>query len=216
MSKRLAIAIILLTAATAHAGNHEVSLTESNRALRSDSANAVTPDSMVGGALGYAHRLDIPVLPDLTIWGTGTFGWGVADGTMFQTLTTDLSTLTFSVGARARYPLHRLIVASARIDVGTARTALALHDDAGHTARDHGWGAMTAGALALDLFATNKPSFALGLRFELGYVATSGVAMTATPDSQSDGTLQLQMTAAGLGSLDLSGPVFAASVVSQF
>ena len=208
---------VLLAAATAHADDHnELTLTETNRALRTSSANAVTGDSLIGGALGYARKLDIELVPKLELWATGAFAWGGVDGQRFQTLTTRIDTLAFTVGARARYSLHRLVAASARLDVGTARAALSLNDEMGHSASDHGWGATTQAGLALDFYAIRGSHVTLGLRFELSEVATSSIPLTATPASSSADTLTLEMTAASLGSLNLSGPCFAASFVGQF
>jgi hypothetical protein len=200
----------------AAADTHELSIGSTNRTLRTDSANALTGDSLGGGALSYAHALGMDLIPGLAVWAEASMGWGSADGTMFQTLSTEISTLSLTVGGRARYPLRNRIIANARLDLGMARAAVQLHDDAGHTASDHGWGATSQAALGLDLFAVRRPQFSVGLRLELGYVATSPVALTAAPGSGSDGTLQLEMTAASLGSLDLSGAVFEASVVSDF
>ena len=56
----------------------------------------------------------------------------------------------------------------------------------------------------------------VAVRVEVGYTVTSGVPLTATPESEGEGTLVLQMVAAGLGDLDLSGRMFGASVISQF
>jgi hypothetical protein len=217
---RTTLALVLLTpsllTSAAYAGNNEVSLTETRRALHTDSANAVTDDGMVNGTLGYARRIDMAIVPNLTLWATGHFGWGGTDGEMFQTMTTDVSTIWFSAGGRARYQLHRLVHATARLDVGTTRASLTLEDEMGHSASDAGWGPMSQIGAGLDLYAVNKPNFSFGLRLELGYVAMGNIDMTAKPDSQSDDTLQLQMTAAGLGGLNLSGSTFSASVVSQF
>lgn len=208
---------VLLAAATAHADDrNEITVTETNRALRTSSANAVTGDSLVGGALGYARKLDIELVPKLELWATGSFAWGGADGQMFQTLTTEIDTLAFAAGARARYILHRRVAASALLDVGTARARLALSDDMGHSASDHGWGATTQAGVALDFYAVRGAVMTLGLRFELSEVATSSIPLTATPASSSADTLTLEMTAASLGSLNLSGPCFGASVVGQF
>lgn len=216
---RAFIALALLAAPTAHAGPHELSLGGTTRTLRTDSANALTEDSLGGGQLGYAHALDLPLMPGVALWATGTFGWGAADGTMFQTLTTELDTLSFSVGGRARYPLRgRWLAATARLDLGTSRAAVALRDDAGHSAADTGWGATAQGAVGIDL-ALIRPrtrDFSLGIRVELGYVIASPIALTATPESGSEGTLQLEMSAASLGSVNLSGAVFGAMVTSQF
>lgn len=212
---RTTLALLLLSS-VAYAGNNELSISESRRALHTASANAVTDDGLVGGALAYARRVDLPIIPRLTVWATGNFGWGGTEGQMFNTMNTDVSTIMLSVGGLAHYQLHRLVVATGRFDLGSARAALTLQDDAGHSASDHGWAPMTQAALGLDLYAVNRPNFALGLRLELGYVAMGTVDMTAKPDSGSNGTLQLQMTAAGIGGLNLSGSTFAASVVSRF
>src|SRR6478609_11686744 len=108
---RAAIVLALLTtAATAHAEGNELSLGESMRTLNTTSAKAVTADGMVGGSVGYARQLNLPVAPHLAVWADATFGWGSADGTMFQTLTTSLDSLMVGVGGRARYQLHRLVV----------------------------------------------------------------------------------------------------------
>ncbi len=212
---RIALALLLLTT-TAQAGNNELTLTETNRALRTSSANAVTDDSLIGGALSYARNLGDGLIPHLELWAEGTFAWGGAEGQMFQTLSTELDTLGLMVGARARYHLHRRLDTSIRLDVGSTRAALALRDDGGHTARDQGWGAISQATLGIDCYAIRGERFALSLRFELGFTATSPIPLTATPESTSEGTLQLEMTAASLGDLDLSGASFAASIAAQF
>jgi hypothetical protein len=216
MRHHLALVAFLGLTSAASADSHEISIGSTTRTLRTSSANALTGDSLGGGALSYAHALGMDLVPGLSVWAEGTMGWGSADGTMFQTLSTELSTLSFSVGGRARYPLRNRIVATGRLDLGMARAGVQLHDDAGHTASDHGWGATTQGAIGLDLFAVRRPELSLGLRLELGYVAATPVSLTAAPASGSDGTLQLEMSAASLGNLNLSGSVFQASVVSEF
>jgi hypothetical protein len=136
---RTAIALILLTA-TASAGNNELTITETSRALRTSSANAITEDSLIGGELAYSRKLDVSFMPKLELWTVGTFAWGVADGTMFQTLTTELDTLALTVGARARYRLHHRLDASARLDIGATRAAFSVRDDMDHSASDAGLG----------------------------------------------------------------------------
>jgi hypothetical protein len=210
---RIAILVLLLTT-SARAGNNELTITETTRALRTNSANAVTEDSLFGGELLYARR--VSVMPRLELWAEGTFAWGVADGTMFQTLTTEIDTLALTIGARARYALHHRFDAHARIDLGATRAALSIRDEMGHSASDDGWGAITSAAVGIDCYAFHGERYALAMRFELGAVATSSIPLTATPDSGSEETLQLEMTAASLGSLNLSGPVFAVSLVGQF
>ena len=216
---RAIIVLSLLASSTAFAGDHELSIGPSTRALRTDSANALTESSLDGGLLGYEHALELGLVPGVQVWATGSFGWGSADGTMFQTLSTSIDTLGFTLGGRARYPIWRWLNATARLDLGTARAAVALSDAAGHTAADSGWGAVAQGALGVEvvLLRSRSSRFTLGLRAELGYIAASPVSLTATPESNSDDdTLQLEMSAASLGSLNLSGKVFSVSITSQF
>jgi hypothetical protein len=212
---RIAIGLLLL-ASTAHAGNNELTLGSNNRALKTSSANAVTDDSLIGGSLTYGRDLGLAIFPRLELWAQATFAWGSAEGMMFQTLSTELDTLGLMLGARARYQLHRRLDATARLDIGSTRAALAIRDSAGHTASDQGWGAITTTALGLDCYAYRGERFALAVRFELGLTATSSIPLTATPESNGEGTLQLEMTAASLGDLNLSGPAFAAAIAGQF
>src|SRR5262245_35707183 len=149
--------VLALLAATAHADNdNELSYTTTNRALRTSSANAITEDSLMSIGFTYARNLGRGLVPHLELWTHGSWQWGTADGVMFQTLSTELRTHTFSIGGRLRYDVLRRIVASARFDLGTARTALAIRDDMGHSASDHGWGAVTSAAVGLDLYAVRR------------------------------------------------------------
>ena len=207
---RASIIMVLFAASAAHADGNEITAGGGSRALRSTSADAVTSDSLGMGALGYAHALDIGPVPRLALWAEAGFDWGSADGTMFQTMTTHVTSQMFVAGVRAHYTLHRLIDATARLDLGTARAALSID-----SASDSGWGAVAQGALGVDLYAEHTPSFGIGLRAELGYTATSAVALTPHTDSPSD-TLKLQMTDASIGHLDLSGPWFAVSLIATF
>jgi len=202
--------VVLLAAPAARADGNELAIGGGSRALRSASADAVTADSLGMGSLGYAHALDIGPVPRLALWAEAGFDWGSATGTMFQTHATKVSTEVVVVGLRAHYTLHRLIDATARVDLGTARTALSLDN-----ASDSGWGAVAEGALGVDLFASRSPTFGIGLRTELGYTATSAVAITPHTDQPSD-TLKLQMIESSIGHLDLSGPWFGISVIGTF
>jgi hypothetical protein len=209
-----ALLLVLLATSVAHAGNNEISVGSHIRALRSDSANALTGDSFAGAAIGYGHALATSGLP-VQLWLTGTFIAGGVQGTPFQTMSTDLDMMTFAIGGRARYALRRWLDASARLDLGTARTSVDIRDDAGHSAADSAWGVSAHAALGLETLARYK-RLAVGIRLEFGYVFASPISLTATPDAAADGTLRLPMQAAALGSLDLSGPTFGATMTSQF
>jgi hypothetical protein len=185
-----------------------------NRALRTTSADAVTKDSLVGGELGYSRALGMTLPHGLALAADATFDWGGADGTMFQSITTRLDTLSMMVGGRLRYPVHNRVVATARLGIGMARAALDIHDADSHTATDHGWGATSMASLAVDLRAYAGPDFSLGVRFELGYVGAAPITMRGNAPHSAD-TLTLMMDSASLGSLNLSGPVFAVSAVTE-
>jgi len=220
-----AVISLLLAAATAtaiapsaaHADTNrdEVWIGGGTRTLPSASANALTSDNLSGTSLGLARDLGIAVLPRLAVWAEAGLTTGDASGLMFQSLYTAINALGLTGGLRARYQLHHLIAASARLDLGAQRASLAISDHAGSSASDHGWGAMAQVSAALDLFATARPPFGIGLRAELGYVMAQAISLTAHRDATSD-TLMLPMNEVGLGHLDLSGPTFALSLVGQF
>jgi len=213
---RALLAILLLTS-TAHAGDNELSAGSGTRALRSASANALTDASLGGGGFAYARRLPLHVRPGLELWATGAAWFGTAEGTMFQTLATEIDLQQYAVGARARYPLwRRIVVGSARLDLGLAETSVDLRDDAGHAAGDSGWGAIATGALGLELLAITHPRFSLGMRFELGYVVASATELTAKSDQPGEGTIQLDRMEASLGHLDLGGRFFAMTLIIGF
>jgi hypothetical protein len=217
-SPSILLAGLALTAAAAtqaHAGSNELSLGMTNRALRSASADAVTPDTLDGSALSYGRELPLDLVPGLAVWAELGTTFGSARGTMFQTLATSVDSVALTIGGRARYQLVSHVAATARIDVGPSHTSLELRGQGGFDASDSGWGAIAVGGVGVDLAAIDRPQFTLGLRFELGYVAASGVRMAPTTAGGA-GTLQLAMTTAELGRLDLSGPSFTGSVLTHF
>ena len=153
-------------------------------------------------------------MPGLQTWATAGFSWGGADGTMFSTLTTGLDTLSFTVGGRARYEVFRHLAVGARLDLGTARAALTLREG-DRELSDHGWGATSTAAASIDLLAIAGDNFKLGLRFELGYTLTSAIELA--PAEASDPTeIQLQMSQASFGHLDVGGKFASFTAISQF
>jgi hypothetical protein len=203
------------TSASADTNRDELWFGGGGRALRSPSANALTDANLAGVSFGYARDLGITVLPDLAVWAEAGMATGGASGKMFQTLSTDLSTLGLTGGLRARYQLHRLVAASARLAFGAQRARVAITDTGGTSASDHGWGAMAQASAAIDLFAVARPPFGFGVRAELGYVAAQSIGLTARRDTSGD-ALMLPASEVPLGGLDLSGPAFAISFVGQF
>jgi len=205
------------TAAHAETNRDELWIGGGARALRSSGANALTDANLSGTAFGFARDLGLAVLPDLALWAEAGVATGDASGEMFQTLSTEISTVGLTGGLRARYQLHRLITASARLDLGAQRARVAITDRGGGSgvASDHGWGTMAQVGAALDLFAVTRPPFGIGMRAELGYVAAQAISLTARRDTGGN-TLMLPMDELALGNLDLSGPTFAISLVGQF
>ena len=200
---------------TAHAEpRYELSVGSSARALRSPSANALTDRNLGGAAFGCARDLGIALGP-ASVWAEAGVTTGSADGAMFQTLSTQLDTLDLAGGLRARVPLHRLITASARVELGAQRVRIDIADHAGTSASDHGWGRMASAGAALDLVARPGARFGFGVRVEIGYVMAQAISLTPHRLIASD-VLMLAMTDAALGKLDLGGPTLGASLVGQF
>jgi hypothetical protein len=218
LTAALALAAAITAAPSlARAGDrNELSIGSWSRALRSPSANAVTGDDLVGGALGYARDLGLRPAPRLALWATGGFTWAGADGEMFQTLETDVLVLGLSAGLRARYRLLQRAIASARLEAGWARTRLRIEDAMGRADADARWAATATAAAAIDLLASAGPLFGFGLRAELGYTAARAPAFTVTPGGGEDGAILLPRREAQVGHLDLGGPFFGLSLVGRF
>jgi len=213
----LAVAAAATAAAAGHAdtNRNELSFGGNARALRTSSANAVTGDNLAGLSIGAARDLALAPLPGLALWAEAGLTTGSADGVMFQTMATELRQLGLTGGLAARYRLHRLVTASARVALGAQRAEL--HVDGGGSVAQSGqaWGAVAATGAALDLFATSRPPFGIGMRVELGYLAAQGVGLAMHRDS-ADAVAPLAIRDLMLGQLDLSGPSFAVSVLGQF
>jgi hypothetical protein len=215
MRTTLAALLVLATAGTAGADAHnEVMIGSYTRALRASSANAVTNDSLGGGVLGYAREIDLGLMPKLQTWATAGFAWGGADGTMFSTLTTELTTQTFSFGGRAQYNVFRHLAVGGRLDLGPSRAGLTLTEGA-RTLHDSAWGVATTAAATLDARLLAYPAFKLGLRAELGYTMASKLDL-APGEANDSSMIQLEMSQASLGHLDVSGKYFSVTVLSQF
>ena len=163
--------------ATAHAGNNELSIGSTIRALRTDLGECGHRRQPASAVSSATRTTSTSRFSGLALWATGGLRWGGAKGTMFQTLATDVShdAATSSAAARATQ-LHPALDATAHLELGVARAALALRDDDVTRASATPAGARIAeGAVGIDLLAVQQPSFALGLRLELGYVAAAPV-----------------------------------------
>jgi hypothetical protein len=209
-------AAVAATAAAAHAdpNRNELSIGGNARALRSASADAVTGGNLSGVSIGAARDLGLPLLPGLSLWAEAGLSTGAVDGTMFQTVATEIGELGLTGGLAARYRLHRLITASARAGFGAQRTSLRIGGSPS-TQSGSAWGAVAQAGAALDLFATSRPPFGIGVRVELGYVATQAVGLTLHRDATGL-PAPIGVTESMPGHLDLGGPSFAVSLLGQF
>jgi len=215
MRNTLAALFVLAASGPAFADVHnEVLIGSYTRAMRASSADAITNDALGGGVLGYAREIDLGIMPRLQTWATATFAWGQADGTMFSTLTTELTTQTFSFGGRAQYTLFRHLAVGGRLDLGPSRAGLTMKEGT-RTLHDSAWGVATTAAASVDLRAFAFPAFKLGFRAELGYTMASKVDL-APAEANDSSMIQLDMSQASLGHLDVSGKYVSLTVMSQF
>jgi hypothetical protein len=210
-----ALLITILLVSPAYAGNNEVTLGNSSRTLKSTSANALTEESLATGRLSYARDAGLSVAPKLRLLVEGALTFGGVQGTMFQEVTTEVTTVGFLVGARAEYVLHRYLTVGARVDLGPGYAGLTLTQD-GHTASDSRWSGIVDAAVGVDALAVQSRRFSLGLRFELGYAIQHVPALAPTRDGGDDTAIKLEMMGASLGHLDLDGPSFGFSMISRF
>ncbi len=210
----LCMAILLAIGTPAIAGDNELALGFTTRGLNSSSAQALTDSSLEGGQLAYARALPVELASKLQLWAVAGFGWGGASGTLFQAMTTGISTDALTAGARARYVLHPRVVASAHLDLGAERAAVTLSQN-GMTYSDARWSALASGALGVDVMFVARSELAFGARVELGYAVASSVELSPHGASPSSDTLTLPAMSSPLGHLDLGGPWFGVSLVGQ-
>lgn len=206
-----ALALVVAPALAAAETNDEITMGSSIRALRSDSANAVTSDSLGGGQLGYARELPIFLAPGLHLWATAGLGWGNATGMLFGTMSTEIDTVALTAGGRAVYTLHPNLAVSGRLELGSARTELTVDD----TLSDAAWAGVASAALAVDLKLLARPRIGIGLRFELGYVTATAPAL-APRGTRDEDTIVLPEMQSSFGSLDLGGRYLSFSLLTQF
>src|SRR5215510_5031776 len=138
------------TAAHADTNCNELSIGGNARALRSSSADVLTGDNLSGVSIGAARDLGLAPLPGLAIWAEAGLVADSADGTMFQSMSTQIGELGLTGGLAARYRLHRLITASARAALGAQRVSVRVADGPSSQSGS-GWGAMAEASAALDL-----------------------------------------------------------------
>lgn len=206
--------LVVASPAVAHAGNNAISIGSFARALRSNSANAITGDDLGGVHMtlerNVGHDLGIELFPKLELWANATWEYGTVDGSMFQTITTEGTTHILTLGGRARYAIRPWVAVSARLDAGLQHTGLSLQEGS-MTTQDHAWGSVGTAAVGAEVIAAEH----FGLRFELGYLAASGVGLSPATDKDGN-ALQLSTAQASIGHLDLGGRFVTVSLLGAF
>ncbi len=212
---RTAILALCVASASsvAFAGNNEVTLGSTDRSLRTASANAVTSENLGGVQLGVARQIHLGLVPNLQIWGAIGFASTSAEGELFG-MPTEIDALDLTFGGQARYVLHRNFAVTARLELGPSKTSLSIEGN-GHRVSDGRWGAIATGAIGVDVFLIAFPRFSLGARFEMGYTAHSGTALSPAEGTSED-MLVLSESQASIGELDLGGRFYTFSLLSQF
>jgi hypothetical protein len=207
------ITIAVCAASPALAGNNEFSIGNTNRSLRTTSANAVTTENLGGVQLGVARQIHLDLVSNLQIWGAVGFSSTSAEGELFG-MPTEIDALDITFGGTARYVLHRHLAVVGHLDLGPSRSSLAIEGNNKRVA-DSAWGATATGALGVDLFLIAYPRFSLGARFEMGYTTHSATALSPVEGASED-MLVLSESQASIGHLDLGGRFYAFSLLSQF
>jgi hypothetical protein len=231
LAAAVAASVALVAAPAARAETHdEIAVGGTARALRSASANAVTGDDLAGAAIWAArdigHDLGLELgdplgddprggpLRRLTVWAGAGVEMTSARGTMFQSLSTRIEELAITGGLAVRYRIHRVVAAGARLAIGAERARLAITDRSA-TADDHGWTAIASTTAAVDVTPLALSRFGLGVRAELGYVFSRGVALTPRIERDGD-AMPLPATEVSIGRLDLGGPSATLALLGRF
>jgi hypothetical protein len=221
----LALAIITTASPRAHAERHELSVGTATRFTGSDSAQALSDDSLVLFSVTGGYRLERVRVPGFEFLIDGALELGGMSGTAFRTLHTSATVQLAAVGARLRRELSRRWSGQARANLGGARVHVEIEDmfTRGHALSDSAY-TMTAylggGAdllLSTKRRADGSEQFSLGLSAELGYMAMVPVTMEATPETRgSDDIIRIPEMSASLGSLDLSAVSLRFGLVGRF
>lgn len=219
----LAAALALVAAGSAHAEPAwRVDIGSSTRWLGSTSAASLTTDNLSTANFGAEHRIATVTAPfaiPVEIAGGVGVSFGSSMGTVFQRLSTEIDTTELVAAAHATAHLGNRVALSARASLGASRVAVTLADL--YTTEltpvdDHGWGTVSAASLGAEFAPVALQKFRLGVGAEVGYVATSAIALHAYPSDRPDGDLSIATTYASIGHLDLDGWAFRFSVHAAF
>ena len=199
-----------------------IEMGSATRWMRDRSAGAITTDPLSSFVMSAERRIATFELPRgfaLDLGLEATWANGVANGTIFQTLTTDLGDNEWLGGVHASARVWHTLGVSARAAAGVTRTDLSIAPEQNPEMKsvdDHGWGRIATATIGADFQPVHTKLFALGVGMELGWVATSAVTMHAYPSDRPDPDLSIETAFASIGHVDLGGFTMRIGVHASF
>jgi hypothetical protein len=211
----------------ARADNLDLSIGSAVRWSHTHSVDALSADDTFGFfSLNAGWRLTRSPIPGFGLALDGTLERGMMDGVTFSRLRSEVSLWSFQVGARAYRDVRSWLVGYGRVALGLQRAALTFTDDfdAGRAMKDKGWAGTAYVGAGFDLKLIRAPrgstgklsNFSLGLRYELGYLATSSIEMEARPEDSGGDTIRIPTIVSSLGELNLSSISLRLALVGRF
>ncbi len=194
----------------AHADRYEMSVGAGSHFVPMESMDALTDDSAyVGPVLSIALRLpELQLVPN-----TGTelvlgYESGLLTGESFQAIQSRFNISTVSLSTRLRKRLFSKGSAFVQVGLGWQRSELALMDVSGDEDRrlegnSNAFSGLAAIGFDLALIQGPKAPFSLALRTEIGYQASTSLAMDAAP--LGGDALSIPRKSRDLGSVNASG-----------
>lgn len=200
------------TAAHADDAIYSLSIGSHTRWFGDTSAASLGGDSLAGPRIVLGRSLSPQPRRRFTV-GYGVFvryDYGTASGTMFGTLTSELSQHAWSAGARIETPLVLGVRGYGEAALGVTRSALAVRtSNREMPVDDHGWEPLASATVGLDAPLIRQRGFRLGVALDVGYTWVKAVPLRALPSDRPDPQLAIPTDFTALGSLDTRGPALA-------
>lgn len=213
----------IAVASRAHADRLELGIGSTSRFTHADSVLAVHDSRSTGFSMDTAFRW--ASFAGFDLLADASFDTDTAWATTFQRMHTATTTQVVLLGVRVRRSLPYAASAHARLALGATRLGLQIDDlDGRSQVADHGRATSAYIGAGIDCvplrprMANGREMFSLGVRVELGYLATTAVGFSAeSPDpDMPDGTIEIPARAASLGDLDMSALTLRLALVARF
>jgi len=197
--------------ARADAPSWRFDMGSSTRWFRDPSAIIATNDQLASFVMSAEHGLGTVELPRgfaLELGVDAMWANGSAAGSMFQTLETSIGTNDLLGGVHASVRALRILAVTARAQAGASHVDLSIAPSGQPqmaSVDDGGWARTLAGSVGAEIEPIAMPQVRLGFGMELGYLATSGVEMHASPTNAPDPDRSIETAYQSIGHLDLDG-----------